>query len=95
MNRMAPTRTRDIILLLSRSVTLMMTGYDLVMPVFTRRLSEFGDSVEELDPKNMFFALAQIGGAPFMRDLADSKGRRPVILLSLIIMMLFYSGLEF
>ena len=91
-NRMAPKRIRNIILLLSGSVALMMTGYGLVMPVFARRLSEFGDGVEELGLMSMSFALAQMIGAPLMGSLADSRGRRPIILLSLIAVTLAYIG---
>jgi DHA1 family tetracycline resistance protein-like MFS transporter len=71
---------------------LMMTGYGLVMPVFARRLSEFGDGVEELGLMTMSFALAQMIGAPIMGSLADSKGRRPIILLAMTIVTLQYIG---
>ncbi len=91
-NQMAPKRVRNIILLLSGSVALMMTGYGLVMPVFARRLSEFGDGVEELGLMTMSFALAQMIGAPLMGSLADKKGRRPIILLALIAVLLQYIG---
>ena len=91
-SQMEPNRIRNIILLLSGSVALMMTGYGLVMPVFARRLSEFGDGVEELGLMTMSFALAQMIGAPLMGSLADRKGRRPIILLSLTAVMLQYIG---
>jgi MFS family permease len=91
-SQMAPKRIRNIILLLSGSVALMMTGYGLVMPVFARRLSEFGDGVEELGLMTMSFALAQMIGAPIMGSLADSKGRRPIILLALTTVTLQYIG---
>jgi MFS family permease len=91
-SQMAPRRIRNIILLLSGSVALMMTGYGLVMPVFARRLSEFGDGVEELGLMTMAFALAQMIGAPLMGSLADSRGRRPLILLALTTVTLQYIG---
>ena len=91
-SQMAPNRVRNIILLLSGSVALMMTGYGLVMPVFARRLSEFGDGVEELGFITMSFALAQLIGAPLMGSLADSRGRRPIILLSLVAVAFSYVG---
>jgi MFS family permease len=91
-SQMEPNRIRNIILLLSASVALMMTGYGLVMPVFARRLSEFGDGVEELGFITMSFALAQLIGAPLMGSLADSRGRRPIILLSLISVAFSYVG---
>jgi len=91
-SQMAPKRIRNIILLLSGSVALMMTGYGLVMPVFARRLSEFGDGVEELGLMTMSFALAQMIGAPLLGSLADRRGRRPLILLALITVTLQYIG---
>ena len=91
-SQMDPKRIRNIILLLSGSVALMMTGYGLVMPVFARRVSEFGGGVEELGLMTMSFALAQMIGAPIMGSLADSKGRRPIILLALMTVTLSYIG---
>jgi MFS family permease len=90
--QMEPNRIRTILLLLSGSVALMMTGYGLVMPVFARRLSEFGDGVEELGLMTMSFALAQMIGAPLMGGLADRRGRRPLILLALTTVTLQYIG---
>jgi len=94
-NRMAPDRVRTIIGLLSGCVALMMTGYGLVMPVFARRLSEFGGGVEELGLMTMSFALAQLIGAPLLGGLADSKGRRPIILLAQVAVTLSYLGYVF
>jgi DHA1 family tetracycline resistance protein-like MFS transporter len=90
--QMDPRRVSRIIMLLSGCVALMMTGYGLVMPVFARRLSEFGDGVEELGLMTMSFALAQMIGAPIMGSLADSKGRRPIILLAMTTVTLQYIG---
>lgn len=78
-----PRRVRTIILLLAASVALMMTGFGIIMPVFARRLGEFGSGVEELGLMTMSFALAQFIAAPFMGTLADRVGRRPLILLAL------------
>ncbi len=91
-SQMSPKRVRTIILLLSGSVALMMTGYGLVMPVFARRLSEFGGGVEELGLMTMAFALAQLIGAPYMGGQADKRGRRPIILLSLVSVSFSYIG---
>jgi MFS family permease len=87
-----PGRVRNIILLLSASVALMMTGYGIIMPVFARRLGEFGDGVEELGYLTMSFALAQLIGAPIWGGVADRSGRRPVILLSMTAVTLGYIG---
>jgi multidrug resistance protein len=76
-------RARNVILLLAASVGLMMTGYGIIMPIFARRLGEFGSGVEALGLMTMSFALAQLVAAPFMGSLADRYGRRPLVLISL------------
>jgi len=91
-NQMEPGRIRNIILLLSGSVALMMTGYGIIMPVFARRLGEFGDGVEELGYMTMAFALAQLIGAPLWGGFADRRGRRPIILIALTSVTLAYCG---
>jgi MFS family permease len=72
-----------IVLLLAASVGLMMTGYGIVMPVFARRLDELGAGVAALGFMTVAFALAQFALAPFMGNLADRLGRRPLVLLAL------------
>jgi DHA1 family tetracycline resistance protein-like MFS transporter len=79
----SPRRARSVIILLAASVGLMMTGFGIILPVFARRLGEFGSGVEALGLMTMSFALAQLVAAPFMGSLADRYGRRPLILLSL------------
>ena len=91
-DQMTPGRARNIILLLSASVALMMTGYGIIMPVFARRLGEFGDGVEELGLLTMAFALAQLIGAPIWGGIADRRGRRPVVLLAMSAVTLSYIG---
>jgi MFS family permease len=76
-------RARTIVLLLAASVGLMMTGYGIVMPVFARRLDELGAGVTALGFMTMAFAFAQFALAPFMGNLADRFGRRPLVLLAL------------
>ena len=79
----SPRRARNVILLLAVSVGLMMTGFGIIMPIFARRLGEFGSGVEALGLMTMSFALAQLVAAPFMGSLADRYGRRPLVLLAL------------
>jgi MFS family permease len=79
----AQRRAQTIVLLLAASVGLMMTGYGIVMPVFARRLDELGAGVAALGFMTMAFALAQFVLAPFMGNLADRFGRRPLVLLAL------------
>jgi MFS family permease len=83
-NRLPPRRARNIIWLLAASVALMMTGFGIIMPVFARRLGEFGDGVEALGLMTMVFALTQLIAAPVLGSLTDRWGRRPFILIALI-----------
>ena len=76
-------QAKKIIFLLSGSVALMMTGFGIILPVFARRLGEFGSGVEELGWMTMSFALTHFIAAPFMGSLADRIGRRPLIIVSL------------
>ena len=80
---MTHSRTRSIMLLLAGSIALMMTGFGIILPVFARRLGEFGSGVEMLGLMTMAFALTQFLMAPFMGSLADRFGRKPGILLAL------------
>ena len=66
----SPRRARSVIILLAASVGLMMTGFGIIMPVFARRLGEFGSGVEALGLMTMSFALAQLVAAPFMGSSA-------------------------
>jgi multidrug resistance protein len=76
-------KARHIIILLSVSVALIMTGFGIVMPVFARRLEDFGSGVVELSFITMGFALAQFVLSPILGYLGDRIGRRPIILLAL------------
>ena len=76
-------RMRVIVYMLAGSVALMMTGFGIIMPIFAKRLEEFGSGVGALGMMTMSFALAQFVAAPFVGSLADRIGRKPVILFSL------------
>jgi MFS family permease len=76
-------RIRNVILLLSGSVLLMMTGFGIIFPVFARRLEELGGGVQTLGLMTMSFALAQLLASPLLGSLADRIGRRPLVLLAL------------
>lgn len=84
-----------ILWLLATSVGLIMTGFGLILPIFARRLSEFGEGVEMLSMMTMSFAIAQFIASPFMGKLADKIGRKPLILLALISFTLANIGFLF
>jgi multidrug resistance protein len=83
---------RNVIILLAASVGLMMTGFGIILPVFARRLEEFGSGVEALGLMMMSFALAQFVAAPIMGSLADRYGRRPIVLVGLAAFMIANIG---
>jgi len=64
-------------------VAIVATGFGIVMPVFARRLGEFGSGVEALGLMTMSFAMAAFLAAPLMGSMADRFGRRPLILIGL------------
>ena len=76
-------RARTIILLLTASVALLMSGYGIVYPIFAQRLGELGAGVDALGLMTMALALGQFLLAPVMGALADRFGRRPVVLIAL------------
>ena len=78
-----PRRARIIVYLLAASVAIVMTGFGIIMPVFARRLGEFGSGVSALGLMTTAFALSAFVAAPFMGTLADRIGRKPLVLLSL------------
>lgn len=92
MTTYTPERTRNIVLLLAGSTALMMTGFGIIMPVFARRLGEFGDGVAALGWLTMAFALSQLIAAPIMGSLTDKHGRRPFVLIALFAFMLTNLG---
>ena len=83
-SEMEPRRARTIVLLLAVSMGLLMTGYAIIMPLFARRLDEFGSGASDLALMSTAYALAGIVAAPLMGTLADRTGRRPLVLGSLL-----------
>jgi multidrug resistance protein len=78
-----PRRAGRIIWLLAVSLGLLMTGFAITMPIFARRLGEFGSGVGALSLMSTAYALAGIVASPIMGALADRIGRRPLVLGSL------------
>jgi MFS transporter, DHA1 family, multidrug resistance protein len=83
---------RKIVSALSVCMALQMTSFVMILPLFARRFTEFGAGVEALSLSAMAYALTGTLTAPFMGDLSDRIGRRPLILGSLLVYVLAFSG---
>jgi len=64
----------------------------MILPLFSRRFSDFGAGLEALGISAMAYALTSTIAAPFMGALADRSGRRPLVLGSLAVYVLAFSG---
>jgi MFS family permease len=73
-------------------MALQMTGYVIILPLFSRRFTELGAGVQTFGASSMAYALAATIAAPFMGALADRIGRRPVVLGSLAVYILAFTG---
>jgi predicted MFS family arabinose efflux permease len=62
---------------LAACMALQMTGFVMILPLFARRLGDFGAGVDALGLSALAYALAAAVAAPFMGSLADRFGRRP------------------
>src|SRR5258708_35050174 len=74
-----PAQTRRVLLLLSASIALMMTGYGIVLPVFAKRLGELRSGVAVLGLVSMGYAFSQFFLFPFLFSFAHRLGRQPLI----------------
>lgn len=80
---------------LSVCMALQITGYVMIMPIFSQRFSELGAGVEALGTSSMVYALAATLAAPFFGALADRFGRRPLLLFSFAAYILAFIGYRF
>ena len=93
---MNPSRqTRNTLLFLAMCMSLQMTGFVMILPLFARRFEDFGAGVEALGISAMAYALTSTLAAPWMGVLADRFGRRPIILFSLAAYVVAFSGYLF
>jgi predicted MFS family arabinose efflux permease len=76
-------------------MALQMTSFVIILPLFARRFSEFGAGVEALGISAMAYALAAALAAPFMGAMADRFGRRRLVLVSLAVYALAFTGYRF
>lgn len=85
-------KSRNIILVLAICMALQTTSFVIILPLFSRRFSEFGAGVEAMGISAMAYALTSTMAAPFMGALADRFGRRRLVLISLTVYTLAFSG---
>jgi DHA2 family multidrug resistance protein-like MFS transporter len=76
-------------------MALQMTSFVIILPLFARRFSEFGAGVESLGISAMAYALTATLFPPFMGALADWLGRRRLVLDSLAMYVLAFTGYSF
>jgi len=68
-------KSRNIILVLAICMALQTTSFVIILPLFSRRFSEFGAGVEAMGISAMAYALTSTMAAPFMGALADRFGQ--------------------
>jgi len=86
---------RKAVVVLAICMALQMTSFVMIQPLFARRFTQLGAGVEALGESAMAYALAATLTAPFMGALADRFGRRLIVLLSLGVYILAFSGYLF
>lgn len=80
----SPAATRSITLsFLIGCVTLIMTGFAIIMPVFPQRLHALGQGAETLALMEGAFGLGMFLFSTPMGTLAGKIGRKPILLISL------------
>ena len=90
-----PSRVRaaqGTIICLAACMAVQMTSFVMILPLFARRFTELGVGVAVLGVSEMAYALAATVAAPFMGALSDRVGRRPVLLGSLLVYALAFTG---
>src|SRR5512143_3309315 len=84
--------TRNVMVSLAICMALQMTSFVMILPLFARRFTDFGDGVAALGMSSMAYALTSTLAAPFMGALADRFGRRRLVLASLATYILAFTG---
>ena len=78
--------------MLAGIAALQMISFGIIMPIFPRRLGDFGGGMEALGLMAITYSLASIIASPFMGSLADRFGRRPLLLGSLAAYVIAFTG---
>ena len=89
--RAGPTATQMMICL-AVCMALQMTSFVIILPLFARRFTELGAGADAMAASSMAYALAATLFAPLMGALADRMGRRPILLGSLAVYALAFTG---
>jgi multidrug resistance protein len=80
---MRSRRISMILLLLASCITLLMTGYMVIAPVFPQRLHALGLGAGTLALMEMAFGLGMFLFSTPMGTLADRLGRKPIVMIAL------------
>jgi MFS family permease len=88
----AHLKVNHVLLILAGCMALQMTSFVIISPLFARRMADFGAGVEALGMSSMAYAITSTLAAPWMGALADRRGRRPFVLISLAAYVLAFSG---
>jgi MFS transporter, DHA1 family, multidrug resistance protein len=73
-------------------MALQTASYAIILPLFARRMADFGAGVAGLGLSSMAYAVTSTLAAPLMGALADRRGRRPFILVGMGIYVVAFSG---
>jgi MFS family permease len=76
-------------------MALQMTGFAMLLPLFARRFDSLGAGVEALGASAMAYTLTSTFAAPAIGILVDRFGGRPIILFSLGVHFLAFTGYLF
>jgi len=85
-------RSLGILIALTFCMALQMTGFAMILPLFARRFESFGAGAQALAMSALAYAFTTTLATPFIGMLADRRGRRPILLFSLVGYVLTFGG---
>lgn len=86
MNTKTKVRTsnRKNVIILSATLTVVMLGFGIVMPVFPFYIESMGASGDELGLLVAISPLVQLVFSPIWGQISDRKGRKPVLAVGVL-----------